>query len=307
MKRVLLRIFPLLSLVVAIASCQNKELGELGYQTTSVDVRINWEPGQPAITTNGMRINLFSLDEDVPHYGMADVPHIGSSALLRDGASYRTFAYTYQGNNIYFRNQLNPELIEAYCAPASRSTYSRSYPEEATIVEASGEFYVGENDTYTVLPLVNDQFIDVYPVNKLYTYTVEIRGIEGVEFISETRGAISGMSSSYFLAAHTLSTVPSTVLFDASKDVSGRKIIGSFRTFGRLGATNNLTIEILYPSNTNGIAQYTWDVTSQIDDGINYHIVIDNSGVIIPDEGGSDASMWKIDVEKWEDVTVPLQ
>lgn len=309
MKRISAKIWPLPVLAVLLTACQNKELGEFGYGVTgvtSVDVRINWEPGQPSVTANGMRISLFSLDADIPHYGLADVLYTGAPALLRDYASYRTFAYTYQGNNIYFRNQLNPERVEAYCSPTTRATYSRSYPEETTIVDASGEFYVGEHAGYTVLPRVEGQSIDVYPVNKLCTYTFEVRDVEGAEFISDTRGAISGMSSSFFLGTNSLSDSPSTVLFNAVKDVSGKRITGSFRTFGRLNATNNFTIEILYPSNTGGIAQYSWDVTTQINNGTNYHIVIDNSGVVVPDEGGADASIWQITVDDWKDVTVEL-
>jgi hypothetical protein len=85
------------------------------------------------------------------------------------------------------------------------------------------------------------------------------------------------------------------------------KIVGSFRTFGRLDAENNFTIEILYPSNTSGILQYTWDVTGQIDQAGHFDIVIENpEKIVIPDEGGESASGWIVDVDKWEDETVPL-
>lgn len=297
----------LLSCLVAATACQNKELGELGYRSTSVQVRINWEVGQPVITGNGMRINLFSTDENVPHYGMADIPHTGAKVLLRDGTSYSSYAYTYQGNNIYFRNQQDPDLIEAYSTPMTRATYSSAYPEETTISEVSGEFYVGENVRYAVIPELGEQYIDLYPVNKLYTYTFEVRNVKGAAFISAVRGAISGMSSSYFLATHLLNNSPFTLLFNASVEVSTERIIGSFHTFGRLDATNRFSIEILYPSDTEGIVLYTWDVTAQIKDGLNYHIVIDDSGIIVPDEGGEGASNWNVSVDKWEDVTVPLQ
>lgn len=301
MKKILL----LLVAGLAVVSCQNKELGELP-SSRSVNVRINWTEGLTRPTNEGMRINLFSLDEGRSHYGMSDVEYTGCKVNLSCGTKHRTFAYTYRGNNIYFRNQLDPNLIEAYCAPMTRATYSRSFPQEQTVAEPQGNFYVGEHPNYTVLE-EEDQYIDVTPDNKLYTYYFEVRGIKGAEFIAETRGAISGMSSSYFLSSGTLSTYPATVLFTAMADRENDMIKGSFMTFGRLDTNNNFTIEILYPSNEDGIVQYTWDVTDQIEDDNSFTIIIDGSDIEIPDEGGELSGGWKVIVDDWEDQTVVLQ
>ncbi|MDL2320496.1 DUF5119 domain-containing protein [Alistipes sp. OttesenSCG-928-B03] len=304
MKRLLL----LLTLGLTVVSCQNKELGEIPLDNTvAVHVRINWQPGQTVPVNDGMRINLFSLSEGVGHYGMEDVDCKGAQVNLKCGTSHRTFAYSFRGNNIYFRNQLDQTLIEAYCAPMSRATYSRAFPNQTTISDAEGNFYVGKHHEYTVLETLDEQFIEVYPENKLYTYTFEVRNVQGAEFIHQTRGAISGMSGSYFLGTGALSTSPSTVLFNATVDVNNSKITGSFRTFGRLGDDNEFTIEVIYPSNTNGIIQKTWNVTSQIDNGTNFHIVIDDSGLVIPDEGGGLNSGWTVILDDWNEETIQLQ
>jgi hypothetical protein len=53
-------------------------------------------------------------------------------------------------------------------------------------------------------------------------------------------------------------------------------------------------------------------VTGQIDNGTNYHIIIDDSEMEIPDEGGGDngggeqTGGWEVDLNDWNDVTVPL-
>jgi hypothetical protein len=299
-----------LAVAVVTTSCQNKELYDLNlHRGEEVSVRINWAQGLTIPTQDGMRISLFSLTDDIPDYGINDVSATGGEVWLQSGASYKTYAYNYAGNNLKFVNEDDTELIEASSSALSRATYSRAFPEEQTIDQIRGEFHVGINPNYTVLDTDYEQFIDVSPVNAVKTYTFEVRGVKGAEFISQTRGAISGFSSSYFLATGGLSSNSSTLLFSAQANGTEETITGTFHTFGRRDDVNNFTIEILYPSNTpgSGIVQKTWDVTDQIDDGVNYHIVIDDAQIDIPDEGGEgEADGWDVDMNDWNDVTVPL-
>ena len=275
----------------------------------NVSVGINWTAGQTIPYTNGMRINIFSLDPAAPDYGKDDVPWNGASVRLLPEVSYKTYAYNYIGNNVQFRNESDPVLIEATSSPLTRRTYSRAFPDEPTIGGITGDMYFGVNPSYTVLRTMDDQHIDVYPESIIYTYTYEIRGITGAQFIHAARGGISGFSASHFLATGQLSDTPSTVLFDnASVNVANGTITGSFSTFGRLDTANGFTVEILFPSNTpgSGIVQETWDVTVQINNGTNFHILIDDSGIVIPDEGGTAAGGWEVDLNDWNDTTVPL-
>jgi len=305
----IIRTVALLALVSAGVSCQNKRLDDIAtppdLTRADVNVRINWTAGQHPDTVDGMRIDIFALD-GTPDYGKADVAYNGGAVKLSKGSTYLTYAYSYIGNNVQERNESDRNLIEAISAPLVRATYARAFPDEPTISGIIGSMYVGENPSYTVQDTSDPQYIDIYPQDVVKTYTFEIRNVQGVEFISATRGGISGMSASYFLATQSLSTSPSTLLFDATANPSQNTITGSFRTFGRLNATNNFTIEILYPSSTNGIMQRTWDVTGQIDNNTNYHIIIDGTGVVVPDEGGGTTSVWDVNLNDWNSTTVPL-
>lgn len=294
-------------LAFAAVSCQNKELHDPA--GVNVAVRINWEEGLSVPYTDGMRINLFSLTQGVSHYGRADVKWDGGTVRLRQDASYITYAYNYTGNNILFRNETNPVLIEAASPAITRATYSRAFPDEPTVSGISGDMHLGTNPSYTVLQNGERQFIDVYPEDITVTYTYEIRGITGAKFIRDARGAVSGFSASYFIATGALADTPYTVLFENSQVNTGEgSITGSFRTFGRLDTDNYFTIEILYPSKTagGGILQQSWNVTAQIAGGTNFHILITDSGIDIPDEGGEDAEGWDVDLKDWNNVTVPL-
>ncbi len=301
----------LLAWAALAVSCRNKDLVDPVQGGPAITVRINWATGLNVPTRDGMRINLFSLDEGVHHYGRADVPHHGAQVRLSVGTSHKTFAYNYSGNNVQFSNEEHPERIEAKVGAKVRSTYSRAFPDQTTIDEVRGDFHVGINDSYTVINIPDEQYIDVWPANAVITYTYEVRNVRGARYISEARGGIAGFSASYNLATGALADSPSTVLFDGQANPSDNTITGSFRTFGRLEMTNDFTIEILFPSAMpgNGIIQRTWDVTGQIDDNVNRHIIIDGSDIDIPEppgDPGDDTGGWQVDVDDWEDVTVPL-
>lgn len=297
-------------LAAAAVSCRNKELYDRNDPAMiDVAVRINWTAGLSVPYTNGMRINLFSLTGGVADYGRADVRWGGGTVRLRREASYIACTYNYVGNNVQFRNETHPALIEAASPALSRATYSRAFPDEPTVGGITGDMHLGVNPSYTVSATAGQQYIDVYPENIAVSYTYEIRGITGGAFIRAARGGISGFSASRFLATGSLSATPSTLLFENSTvNPSAGTITGTFRTFGRLDTDNNFTIEILYPSNTpgGGIMQRTWNVTPQIAGGTNFHIVIDPSGIDIPDEGGEDADGWAVDLNDWNNITVPL-
>jgi hypothetical protein len=288
-------------------SCENKEMGAPGAisATTPARIEFDWQAVEESKrpVDEGMRVNIFSADRSIRDYGVDDISYTGATVNLVDGKEYMTLAYTYQGNNIYFRNESDRDLIEAYCNIQVRTTYTRAFPDEDTYDEPQGLFYTGRHDGYLA---GSDEVITIAPESKLYKYTFEIRNVEGAEFIREVRGAVSGMSRSFLIGQNQPSQTPSTVLFNATVDKGNGKITGSFTTFGRLDTENNFTIEILYPSNTSGILQQTWNVTGQINQSDHFEIVIENSGIVILDEGGETASGWEVDVNNWNDQTVPL-
>lgn len=303
-------IFIIISALCMI-SCKNKNLyygDNIPANRQPVKVLIHWNE-EDVRPTQGMRVNLFSLNE-MTAYGIDDLACEGGMLNLRHGSCHMTLCYNYHGNNIYFRNEGICDQIEAYCNAMVRATYSKTFPDESTVAEPDALFYVGKNEVFDAYESDEHLVLDLYPQNVMRIYTFEVRGVTGAKFISATRGAISGMSNSFYLNSGTLSTASSTLLFNASVDVSGGRIIGSFRTFGRIDdSANNFTIEVLYPSSDGGIMQHTWDVTSQISDGINYHIVIDNSGIDVPDEGEKPGGGggFEADVEEWENEVIELK
>lgn len=305
MKKILLPILPLLAL---LTSCKNKDLCVVDHDyKTNIKVVIHWEDEEDK-PEKGMMINLFPIGS-WPLYGMDQMPADGGDIMLTLDASYFSLCYDYYAKTVHFRNEFDSQLIEAYTVSQVRSTYSRAFPEENTVGEPDFPFFVDRVNNF----FVADQDLHFYPENVVEVFTFEIRNITGVEHISATRGGIGGMSASYFLGTGLPSDTPSTVLFDAAKNVDAKTITGSFRTFGRVASRSNMfTIEILYPSANGGIVHGTWDVTDQVVAALHIpgipDIIIDNNNVvppIIPDDDEL-GSGFDADVQEWENIYVPM-
>lgn len=304
---------------VLSTSCTNKDLwwgGDIGAARQEVAVRFEWTDA-PGTTPQGtMRTNLFSRTSAFASYGVSDFSAAdGGSMYLPVGASYSSVAYSYNSDaKVYFRNENDSSGIEAYTATMSRTTYTRLFPEERTAAsfDNTTDFYIGW------LPRFDVEQRDVAATmlfaqrDVLHTCYFEVRNITGAEFITDTRGALSGMSASYYLMRRELSPTPTTLFFSSQLDAAGGRIYGMFSTFGRLTTQNGFTIEILFPSNTNGILQRTWDVTEQMlqpDVNGDYHIVVDGADIVIPDEdlgSGVGGGGFETDVNEWKEETITL-
>jgi hypothetical protein len=290
-------------------SCENKDLTYGHPSNKPINVSIHWGD-ETAIPSKGMRINLFSLNQ-YPDYGMHDLNgNKEEDIYLSIGSSYLSLCYDYFGSNsIFFYNE-NSKAIEAYCRPLINDNYTKNFPDEKTVAEP-GTFYLDIVDKFDVVESEDVQQLDFYPKNVSKTYTFKLSGVKGAEYINAVRGALSGISASYFLVTKTLADTPSTVLFNASADKKNECITGSFTTFGRVSsATNYFTIEIAYPSVDNKIILKRWDVRNKLiaaeKDGI-FHIEIDADIIVEPEEGaGSGDGGFDVSVGEWENETVPV-
>ncbi|MDR1005067.1 MAG: DUF5119 domain-containing protein [Prevotellaceae bacterium] len=298
-------------------SCTNKDLwwggANAGVDRQKTAVVFEWTDAPAGYTPRGtMRTNLFSRTPEFASYGVSDLSAVnGGTMYLPVGASYNSVAYSYNADaKVYFRNENDSANIEAYTSTMSRTTYTRAFPEERTVASIADnvQFYVGWLSRFDVVKSEVPDTMVFVPHNVLHTCFFEVRGITGAENITDSRGALSGMSPSYFLMRRELSSTPVTLFFASSVEVQTGSIHGSFSTFGRLDTENNFTIEILYPSATDGILQFTWDVTGQMietDENGDYHILIDGSDIVVPNEGtGESGGGFDADVNDWKEETI---
>jgi len=325
MKKIL---YPLLSLSVCIGACKNKDLDyeyNCDPDTKAIKVIVNWE--SPETQSRVMRFNLFSLTDEIAHYGIDEISQKGEKAIkLSEGNSYLPFCYDYNTSNINFRYETNPELFEACCTSSIRMTYE-NYADKAegeeTIVAPQRLYIDCPNETFDVVYTAESPdtlVFHFYPQNIIREFTYCIKGVTGVNNIKDVRGAISGMSSSYNFKSRKLSAIRSTILFEDGT-IRGTNtegyIEGIFYTFGPVETyTNRFIIEVL----TSGNEYITthWDVSDQIAESMNnrdaklardgYDILIINKEELpdIPDPDEGNSSGFEIEVGEWNNVTIYL-
>jgi hypothetical protein len=327
--------FILFMLAFALCSCQNKELAMedpcdpmvAGWRVLA---RVNWEDHER--DSRQMRMSLFSQNHH-PHLDRETIDGTGLKYVtIPIGSHYMPICYDYYARNIYFRNETDYENVEAYSISSSRATYrSRATPVEGEeTVSEPGTFHVHAWDGAFKLEEIPNEgeevVIDFYPVDVLREFTFCIRNVVGAENISQSRGAISGLAASMFLATGALNPRRSTVLFEnasASNEDVG-EITGRFYTFGPIEPyVNRFTIEVM----SVGDMYFThyWDVSQQIGesmadrdaklarDGYDILIINDvNDG--LPPIPGDDTTVgdpaygsgFHIDVGEWDDVVIYL-
>jgi hypothetical protein len=297
-----------LSLLFALFSCENRDLYYGGEEDQSVQIKLHW--GEETSIPGSMRIHLFEIKgERTAYYQAVDINSASDNKIkLPVPSTYKVLCYDYfDSENILFRNEEDPELIEASCVPEVR-VGTRVYSSTEATVSNPDRLFVSRIDRFDVIPSDSDLVMDFYPKNVLYTYTFRITGVIGVKNIEVSRGGISGMSASYFLATGKLSETPSTILFQVHRDIANNILTGSFQTFGRNIDTNYLSIE-LYNSDGKEFSKQ-WDVRQKlIDSEIDgtYHIEIGNAGIeVTPGETPvpNPGSGFVVDVDGWKDQTI---
>ncbi|MDH8701963.1 hypothetical protein M2138_001315 [Dysgonomonadaceae bacterium PH5-43] len=315
---------------IVLISCENKSLCDAGLcdkAAVAIKVVVNWEKTSDV---RAMRMNIFSLTDEVSDYGRDNIPVSGEKMIkLPNYSSHLPFCYDNYAN-IYFKNETILGSFQAYCLETIRQTYNTlatPVEGEKTVEDPRGNFFVHSWQEPFDVMFCNDcedlLILNFYPKNILREFTYRVNNIEGAKNVGEARGATSGMAATYFFRTDELTTERSTVLFVNSTvgvDDNGVGYIeGSFFTFGPVPPyTNRFTIEVLSKAG----AYYTayWDVSGQISESManreaklardGYDILIENKSDIpeIPDPGETPegGGGFEIGVDEWDNVDVYL-
>jgi hypothetical protein len=308
----------------------------------AIEVVIHWDGIDPLDKPQKMTAHLFPQDGRQP-YERANLPVDGGRMNIPREIPYASLCYDYYGNEyIYFRNEDDLELFEAFSVPAT-GLYNSYGPNSPASRAESGEaeentvsepypytFFTAHNEElFTALPVPGQtQYLHFYPQNVLRQFTFLIRDVEGVQNIAGASGAISSMAATYRIGNGEKGTDPATVLFGSKKGRviwAGDSITGIFCTFGPADIEhlrNRLTVGVI--SVQNGYYSGTWEETvrEQIAGALGengtweeqlawrlqnegYDIVLQNEGrLVIPDE--PDDGTFIVDVGDFDNVIVPL-
>jgi hypothetical protein len=147
----------------------------------------------------------------------------GGLVQLAPGASYTSVCFDYERMEyLRFRNMNKPQLFEASLEQAYDEYHNRVETErdEPVVYETYPyTFYTTVGTPAFTVPNRGTDTLHYYPRNVLHEFTYLVYGVEGIENVSYSQGAIAGMSGGYKMMTGQLSYDPSTIVFRRSKAI----------------------------------------------------------------------------------------
>ena len=179
------------------------------------------------------------------------------------------------------------EISEQQRSPFTRYLQSRveTRPSYDNIRVTPGHLFVArERNIHIPQHITEDVFIIKTTARTIVeSWTVEINGITGMEWVGSVAMILSGQVGSNFLATNTRSTDPLAIYFDVISAQRRSAFISShFETFGREKTSGDVALlSILFTDIAGHPYMYNFDVSDQMEDNPRQHIVI-NGDIDIP-------------------------
>lgn len=186
--------------------------------------------------------------------------------------------------------------------------------EDELVVNAPDHVFVGWYRNLDI-PVIFEEdgdvelYVEVDAYSLVETWVVEVRNLEGAEWIGSTISLMSGQKGSVHMGPNTHSDKVVSVFFDMAiqdrEDGQGKCLKGKLNTFGVhpdniAGATLDLNIQ------DKGGADFTYhfDVTEQFDNNEQRYILIENP--IVVEEPKVTGGGFKPEVDQWEDIRTEI-
>ena len=242
------------------------------------------------------------------------------STILRGEDDFlKAEAYT---NEIspYLKGQIRPlleqrrKLRQERLAASSVSETAATDDEERVVYEPD-HLFVGRFKGQDIPQLLLEEgdreiVIEVDATSIVETWKIEIKGVQGAEYISSISAIISGQAASTYLYSGEDSDESVSVYFtmqtNRARTSDEGMIMGSFNTFGKKpGVESELSLDVSITDSGGNTYDIHYDITSDFQDNPERVIVIEDDISIDPPSsggGGFDPS-----VEDWDDVTSDIE
>ena len=242
------------------------------------------------------------------------------STILRGEDDFlKAEAYT---NEIspYLKGQIRPlleqrrKLRQERLAASSVSETAATDDEERVVYEPD-HLFVGRVKGQDIPRLLLEEgdreiVIEVDATSIVETWKIEIRGVQGAEYISSISAIISGQAASTYLYSGEDSDESVSVYFtmqtNRARTSDEGMIMGSFNTFGKKpGVESELSLDVSITDSGGNTYDLHYDITSDFQDNPERVIIIEDDIRIDPPSsggGGFDPS-----VEDWDNVTSDIE
>ena len=193
------------------------------------------------------------------------------------------------------------------------SKYANEGEETMTPPDALfANFYEG----YLAEKVIDPNVVEVTLQPLVFTYKIRYEFAEGLEYVSLTRGALSGMARSVILDTGVTSDEAATLLFDCEMTPFGSR--AKVNTFGvpafpnanypsRSEAKHALNLEVMLKNGT--MLSFDFDVTDQVLAQPHGGVIVVKDIVVDYEEGTQASGGFDVSVSDWgpyEDIVLPL-
>ena len=345
MKKLLLTLAAIASLCLH-TSCEHKDLcynhpdhAHKYHIKVVADYRLDWEEcyGGPDWKANwpASYIDYNSLRPGKPS-GLRLVNNdIKGNTNTHNIAANGGTVTLYEGVNdlLFYNNDTEYILfsrIEGSNGASTRAT-TRATTRTRTRATYMGSKYANEGEQTMTPPdalfanfyegYLADKVIEPTPVEVtlqplVFTYKIRYEFAEGLEYVSLTRGALSGMARSVILDTGVTSDEAATLLFDCEMTPFGSR--AKVNTFGvpafpnanypsRSEAKHALNLEVMLKNGT--MLSFDFDVTDQVLAQPHGGVIVVKDIVVDYEEGTQGSGGFDVSVSDWgpyEDIVLPL-
>ena len=291
-------------------ACQRRPMEEM-YLKVYLDLTIEKEiVNYEYVDPGKMRVAFF--DSATGEYISHDFVSSEGGYIFAPYGDVDMVVYNIEAGNTRVRNYYVWRDVEAYTneiseqqrSPFTRYLQSRveTRPSYKDLRVTPGHLFVArERNIHIPQHISEDVFIIQTTAHTIVeSWTVEINGITGMEWVGSVSMMLSGQVGSNFIATNTRSEDPVAIYFDAiSAQRRSTFMLSRFETFGREKTSGDAAIlSILFTDVAGHPYMYNFDVSDQMEDNPLQHIVI--NGVIDipkPDVGGGFAPT----VDEWKE------
>ena len=285
----------LLVVVAALLSvaCQRRPMEDM-YLKVYLDLTIEEEIVNYNYVDPGlMRVAFF--DAETGEYLSHDFVSSRGGYIFAPYGNVDMVVYNIEAGETRVRNYYVWRDVEAYTneiseqqrSPFTRYLQSRveTRPSYDNIRLTPGHLFVArERNIHIPQHITEDVFIIKTTARTIVeSWTVEINGITGMEWVGSAAMILSGQVGSNFLATNTRAADPVAIYFDVISAQRRSSFISShFETFGREKTSGDVALlSILFTDVAGHPYMYNFDVSDQMENNPRQHIVI-NGDIDIP-------------------------
>ena len=310
-------------LLVALAAllsvaCQRRPMEEeylRVYLNLNIDRNItNYEVGEsePGL----MRVAFF--DAVTGEYLSHDFVSDKGGYIFAPYGDVDMVVYNIEAGETHIRNYYVWRDMEAYTDEISeqqRSRFTRylqsradTRPSYEEILVTPGHLFVArERNIHIPQHITEDVFIiSTTAKSVVESWTIEVEGITGMEWVGSVSMMLSGQVGSTFIATNTLSTEPVALYFDVVSAQRRSTVMTSrFETFGREKTSGDVALlSILFTDIAGHPYMYNFDVSDQMENNPEQRIVIKaDINIPKPEVGGGFAP----EVDDWKEYEYDIE